>query len=53
MDMEEYFDKQQEIIKEVTKKIENIRISDYHPSIIEAKEKTLKALKELYYQFEF
>lgn len=53
MDMEEYFDKQQEIIKEVAKKIEDIKISDYHPTIIKAREKALKALQELHNQFEF
>lgn len=53
MDMEEYFDQQQQTIKEVTKKIENIGVSDYHPTIIKAKEKALKALQELYNQFEF
>lgn len=53
MDMEEYFYQQQQTIKDIIKKIENIGVSDYHPSILKTKEKTLKSLKELYDQFEF
>jgi hypothetical protein len=53
MDMEEYFYLQQCEIDEVIKKIDAIKISEYHKKIQKAKDEALKALRKLYDEFEF
>jgi len=53
LDMEEYFAYVQSELEEIIKKIESVCTNKYQPRTIIAKEKVLKALKELYNEFEF
>jgi len=48
MDMETYFNETQQKLKDILKELENIEVKHIHNDILEAKERAILAVRELY-----